>query len=294
MCTVITSPNLLGRTMDFPPRTPWKLTYLPADYQWQPAMGGRVLINHHRILGGMRYLPGHYLVGDGVNDAGLVCAELFFPVAATYQTTVTPGTLALTPQDFILWVLGHHDTVQEVIQDLPRISVINQAWFDGQHYPFHWLLMDQTGTYVIEPLAGHLRVWQNPAGVLTNTPALDQQLGRLNQMLGLTGHSFTPVTVNRLRTYGRPVRGGNSVDRFKKAALMRWQTGAGQPDQVTAFLQAVTVPHNKRHAHNYTHYRAVIDREKRQYSFTDLHNHRIIRQCLGNLTGPRIIRFDEN
>ena len=31
MCTVMTidQEHLLGRTMDFPPRTPWHLTYLP-------------------------------------------------------------------------------------------------------------------------------------------------------------------------------------------------------------------------------------------------------------------------
>ena len=38
MCTVLTldQEKLFGRTMDFPPRTPWRLTFLPAGYRWRP------------------------------------------------------------------------------------------------------------------------------------------------------------------------------------------------------------------------------------------------------------------
>lgn len=292
MCTVITTEQLFSRTMDFPPRTPWKLTYLPADYQWQPAIGHRVVINHHRILGGMRYFAGHYLIGDGINDAGLVCAELFFPVAADYQEWVRPQTLALTPQDFINWVLGSHDSVAAVLAELNQVSVVGQPWFDRQQYPFHWLLMDRRGTFVIEPLNGRLRARPNPASVFTNTPDLNQQVGHLNTMLGLTGHQFSRATIHRLQTYSQPEpQGGSSVDRFKRAALARWRGQPNTSQQLRIFLQDVTVPHNQRHAHNYTHYQAIIDRYRGEYTFYDLTNGQEIHKNLALLTGPVPNRF---
>lgn len=91
MCTVITSNDLIGRTMDFPPRTPWQLTYLPAAFQWQPAVGGQVLTNRYRILGGMRHFDGHYLLGDGLNSAGLFCAELFFRLRQAMRRPSAPA-----------------------------------------------------------------------------------------------------------------------------------------------------------------------------------------------------------
>lgn len=35
MCTILTldQEKLVGRTMDFPPRTPWQLSLLPRGYQ---------------------------------------------------------------------------------------------------------------------------------------------------------------------------------------------------------------------------------------------------------------------
>lgn len=111
--------------MDFPFRTPWGLTFLPAGYQWQPANQQKKINDQYAILGGMRLVGNHYLIGDGINEQGLVCAELFFPVAASYGQE-EHGKLNLTPQDFIHWALANHATVQEVIDDLVNITVIKK------------------------------------------------------------------------------------------------------------------------------------------------------------------------
>ena len=290
MCTVMTSSGLVGRTMDFPPRTPWHLTYLPAGYQWQPATGDRVIINHHRILGGMRHFGGHYLAGDGINDAGLFCAELFFPVAATYEAAVRPGTRGLTPQDVILWVLGKHATVAELAADLANVTVVGANWFDGNYYPFHWLLKDASGTYVIEPTGGRLRISRNPAEVLTNTPALPDQIRRLNGRLGLTGTAFCAQAVTNYR--GTWPAGGNSAARFQQAALRRWQAGPGTVAEMQDFLKSVTVPHTKKHENNYTHYWAVVDRDRTEYRFTSCRGGKTVKENLQSLLGPQAITFE--
>lgn len=288
MCTVMTidQKHLLGRTMDFPPRTPWHLTYLPQGYRWRAARMTTIHRNNRALLGGMRVVAGHYLVGDAVNDAGLAGAELFFPVAADYPTTVRPGTRGLTPQDFIMWALGTHATVREVAADLDRVTVIDARWYDDQRYPFHWLLMDQTGTYVIEPLGDRLHVRANPLAVFTNTPALDDQLVRLATYLDQPTTASATQLARVAVTTNRPLPvGGNSVQRFIQAAICRWHQTPRKADDLLAFLQRVTVPHTPAHAHNYTHYQAVIDVAARRYDFHDLHSGKVVSQCLSDLMG---------
>lgn len=289
MCTVITSNDLIGRTMDFPPRTPWQLTYLPAAFQWQPAIGGQVLTNRYRILGGMRHFDGHYLLGDGLNSAGLFCAELFFPVAASYEETVRPGTRGLTPQNFILWVLGKHATVAELAADLEQVSVVGRRWFDGNYYPFHWLLADDSGTYVIEPLGGRLKLMRNPCGGLTNTPALADQVERLNHRLGIADRQFVPRAV--VNYQGAWPAGGNSVARFQQAVLTSWQKKPQTVAAMATFLQTVTVPHTKKHEHNYTHYQAVVDRQRLRYYFTDCRTQRRVSYDLNSAVGQQPVAF---
>ena len=85
MCTAISfttrqQHRFVGRTMDFPTRsTPWRLGYLPIDYQWQSLPECDSFANDYAILGGMRQINDHYLIGDGLNSAGLWAAELYFP-----------------------------------------------------------------------------------------------------------------------------------------------------------------------------------------------------------------------
>ncbi|MFQ9706470.1 MAG: linear amide C-N hydrolase [Limosilactobacillus pontis] len=286
MCTVMTidQDHLLGRTMDFPPRTAWHLTYLPRGYQWRAAQG---TVSHHNrwaLLGGMRVVAGHYLIGDAVNDAGLAGAELFFPVAAQYSTTVRAGTQGMTPQDFIMWALGTHATVHKLAADLDRVTVIDAPWYDDQRYPFHWLLMDRTGTYVIEPLGDHLHVRPNPLGVITNTPALDDQLTHLTAYLNQPVTSSAIQLAQAIATTSQPLPvGGNSVQRFIQAAIWRWRQPPRDANELLAFLQRVTVPHTPAHAHNYTHYQAIINIVDRQYNFYDQHSGAVVSRYLTDL-----------
>ena len=279
MCTVMTidQEHLLGRTMDFPPRTPWHLTYLPQGYRWRAANMPTTYCNQRALLGGMRVVDDHYLVGDGINDSGMAMAELFFPVEADYPTTVQPGTHGLTPQDFIMWALGNHATVSELAADLDRVTVIDARWYDHQRYPFHWLVMDKTGTYVIEPLGDHLRVRANPLAVFTNTPSLDEQLEKLAAYLGQPTTASVSQLMAAVANTSKPFpTGGNSVQRFMKAAIYRWEKTPRNVAALRTFLQSVTVPNSPAHAHNYTHYQAVIDLANLRYDFHDLHSGAVV------------------
>ena len=121
MCTSLTVPSysneqLLGRTMDFPTKTPWRLTYLPVNFEWQPVTGTTKYQSKFAVLGGMRHIQDWYLIGDGVNSAGLSVAELYFPVESNYYDAPVEGKINLSPQDFTTWLLTQNGTVKEMEQ----------------------------------------------------------------------------------------------------------------------------------------------------------------------------------
>lgn len=288
MCTSLTYTNGAGhhffaRTMDFPTTTPWRPVFLPRDYQWTTALGV-TRTTRYALLGGGRPAADRpaYLMADGVNEAGITCAELYLPGAVTYADDPVADKINLTPQDFINWVLGEHNSLTAVKRDLAQVRLINRRWGNDRYvYPFHWLLSDRQGhTLVIEPTSLDLHAVANPSEVLTNTPVLATHEQNLNDFLGVSADHFTTATIAAAKTYltEHPDLPTSTVPtrRFIRTAIMRWGTPQLTTDLAThraifAWLKAVSLPYDatRRHAgnHNYTHYRSIIDLDTQRYTF---------------------------
>lgn len=303
MCTSLTIQTLeqhqfFGRTMDFPTKTPWQLTYLPSHYQWQPKTGLLSFSSQHSILGGMRHTADHFLIGDGINDAGLCCAELYFPVEATYYKQPVSGKINLSPQDFTTWLLSENESIAQVRTKLDQIALVGIDWYDHDGvYPFHWLLTDQTGqTVIIEPTTLSLTSQPDPVLVLTNTPPLHKHITNLNQFLGVAGDQFNAATITAIRQFtgSLPTR-RIPTDRFIKAALMRWQNmptnTAGTLTALFDFLDTVKIP-KENDRHDYTHYEGIIDVNTIAYWFKDIQSGKTVEANLAtaknNYSSPHI------
>lgn len=272
MCTSLTltaadGTTLLGRTMDFPNVDPWVPTALPAKTPWRPYYGEQQQ-TAYRITGAARHLNGHYLFGDGLNSAGLACAELYFPNRVHYYDEPQPAMTNLTPQDFILWVLSNHATIAEVEADLPNIALISHIWFaENKVYPFHWLLADATGrTAVLEPTTLTLSLLADPVHVLTNTPELADHVQRLTDYLG-TDHLEDGATAKISSNAPLP-EGPIPTNRFIRTAINLLGhptplTGKEATDEIVTSLQQVVIPRkgtgNHPANHNFTHYISVLD-----------------------------------
>ena len=287
MCTSLTYENLahqhlLARTMDFPTTTPWRPIFLPRHFKWQTGLA-TIQTARYAYLGGGR-LPDNWpepLMGDGVNETGLTCAELYLPHAVHYADQPAPEKINLTPQDFINWVLAQHRNLAEVVADLPNVQLVAKPWADVDYiYPFHWLLSDTTGqTLVIEPTGGPLTAQINPSGILTNTPVLATHLQNLATLLDQPSVAFTPHTITAAQTWlshHRPLPSGTvPTARFQRMALLRWGTPTASAATTNAtimdWLAQVSLPYDarRRHqlSHNYTHYRAVINATTQEYLF---------------------------
>lgn len=291
MCTAIAYQSIqhhryFGRTLDFPTKSSrWRLTFLPAGYRWRPLPSQPGYHSRFAILGGMRPIGDHFLAADGINAAGLVAAELYFPGQAVYQTVPQAGKLNLSPQDVIGWLLARHQTVAEVAQALDRVRVIGQQWYDQEIvHPFHWVLQDASGTYLIEPTSPHLRLRRLTLGVVTNSPAYDAHLRRLRAVVG-DWPTNDPMALNDLlRGYQGPLPHARAPrSRFVATAVRLAQalpvTDPAALATGTAILDRVRMARLPGHA-DYTHYQGMIDVAAQRYWFTPVGGGRTITAAL--------------
>ncbi|MTV83284.1 linear amide C-N hydrolase [Secundilactobacillus folii] len=287
MCTSLTlaasdGAKILARTMDFPNVDPWQPTVIEPGTQWRPILDKQRL-THYRIVGSARHLDGHYLFGDGLNSAGLSCAELYFPNRTHYYDDPQPGKINLTPQDFILWVLSNHATIADVAADLDQIAMVGKVWYaENKIYPFHWLLADSTGqTAVLEPMSLTLTLTDDPVKVLTNTPELSNHIERLDKFLETDAKRLPAAATNYLASQKPLPEGPIPTNRFIRTAINRWgqptaETATKATQQAVAILQEVVIPKTadkvQAKNHNFTHYISVIDMTNLRYTQIPIDN----------------------
>ncbi|QIG48861.1 choloylglycine hydrolase family protein [Nordella sp. HKS 07] len=135
---------------------------------------------------------------DGMNEKGLAGGILYFPDYAGYADPAKADRAkSLAPWDFLTWALTNFATVDEVKAALADISVINVVQPEmGFAPPVHYTLHDASGkSLVIEPVDGVLKVYDNPLGVMTNSPSFDWHLTNLRNYVKLSGHNAPPLVV---------------------------------------------------------------------------------------------------
>ena len=136
---------------------------------------------------------------DGMNEKGLAGGVLYFPDYAGYAdpTKVDPQR-SLAPWDLLTWALTNFSTVAEVKAALSGISIVNVKHEKlGFTPPLHYTLHDASGaSLVVEPVDGTLKVYDNPLGVMTNSPSLDWHLTNLKNYVKLSPANAAPLTID--------------------------------------------------------------------------------------------------
>jgi choloylglycine hydrolase len=140
------------------------------------------------------------LLTDGLNEAGLGAGALYHPEFANYQKfeEANPGR-CLAPHDLITWILSQFATVDEVKASLDHVMVVPvKAPVWGFVAPLHYIVHDKWGKcLVIEYLKGKLTVYDNPLGIITNSPTFDWHLENLRNYVNLS-----PVDINQREIMG--------------------------------------------------------------------------------------------
>ena len=187
-----------GRTMEFGFDVQSEVMVVPAGTAMTGSLpGGAKGISYTTKYGmiGANAL-GFPVIVDGINEQGLFVSDLYFPGYAGYATaTPDNSSRAMASYEFGNWLLGNFATVDEVrahVADIVLVSTAVDAL--GGPPPLHFIVRDRSGkSLVIEPINGKLVVYDNPVGVMTNSPSFDWHLTNLSNYIGLTAQNRGPL-----------------------------------------------------------------------------------------------------
>ena len=179
---------------------------------------------------------------EAVNEKGLAMAGLNFVGNAFYQDfeEVMAGREYVAQFELIPWILGQCATVEEARRRLERLTVTGEAFAPGLlPAQLHWMLADKNEAVTIEAVQEGLRMYDNPAGVLTNNPPFPEQMFQLNNYMHISPREPENLFCDRLplKTYSRGMGALglpgdlSSQSRFFRAVFTRMNAVAGSSEE---------------------------------------------------------------
>ncbi len=188
MCTAIcfgASKNFFGRNLDLEYSFGENVTFLPRNF---PLRFQKIpeIRRHFSIIGTAHISGGYPLFYDGINEHGLFAAALNFPESAVYNDEKT-GAKNLASFEIIPWVLALCSNLKEAKAALENTNILSTDFSrELPATPLHWFFADKTGAITVEPLENGLKIYENPAGVLTNEPPFEFHEQNLRGYLGIS------------------------------------------------------------------------------------------------------------
>jgi len=191
MCTAVTYQTkdfYFGRTLDYDASYAEEVTVTPRNFPLFFRDVG-TLDRHYAIIGMAHVLDDYPLYFDGVNEKGLAMAGLNFVGYAHYEQP-RPERENVAQFEFIPWILAQCASVVEARKRIETVNLTNVP-FSDQLPPaqLHWIIADHHEAITVEAVREGLRVYDNPAGVLTNNPPFNEQLFQLNNFMHLSPKS---------------------------------------------------------------------------------------------------------
>jgi len=193
--------SVYGRTMEFGFQLDSEMMVVPRGYSFTSVVTdgkGIDWTGKYGVVGLNAFdLPE---VVDGVNEKGLAGGILYFPGYAGYADAKDiDAKSGLAPWEVLTWALTQYTTVAEVkaaIADISVVGVVESSL--GMVPPFHYVFHDESGaSLVVEPVDGKLKIYDNPVGVMTNSPGFDWHLTNLGNYI-----KISPVNVDSMEIFG--------------------------------------------------------------------------------------------
>ena len=312
MCTAATYKTkdfYFGRTLDYEFSYGDEVVVMPRRHPLAFRRMGT--LQEHYALIGMAYVAGGVpLYYDAVNEKGLGMAGLNFVGNAVYHEEA-PGKDNVAQFEFIPWILGQCATVAQARALLERINLVNIPFSDQLPLAqLHWLIADRDEAITVESVAGGLKVYDNPVGVLTNNPPFDMQLFNLNNYIGLSPASPKNGFSERLplQTYSRGMGAMglpgdlSSQSRFVRVAFTKMNSlsGDSESESVSQFFHILGSVDQQRGCcdlgggkYEITLYTYCCNAQKGIYYYTTYENHQItaVDMHRENLDGADIARY---
>jgi len=256
---------------------------------------------------------------DGVNERGFAAAALYFAGYADYDIPVEDKNKEpIASLDFLHYILGRCASVDELDMILKNICVIGLPDpVTKTAAPLHWIATDKSGKcVVIEQTRNGLEIFDNPIGVMTNSPDFMWHMTNLRNYMELSTiqEKKTCWENVELTPFGQAggtmlLPGGyTSPERFVRTAFLKTHSQVPK-DRVDAIMacfhivESVSIPMGivltDKGTFDYTKYTAFINTNTCEYYFKTYDNTQIVttrlisdyKNCthpiyLGNLKRP--------
>lgn len=153
----------------------------PLAFKQLPAMD-----IHLAMIGMATIVDGQPLYYDATNETGLSAAALNFPGYAHYAPE-SQQPYSIAPYELISWLLSRCSGVSQARKLLSQANLVSIPFSDTLPLtPLHYLISDARESVVLEQTEDGLKVFDNPIGVLTNSPPFPYHMTRLNDFMALS------------------------------------------------------------------------------------------------------------
>lgn len=251
MCTAATFKtrnHYFGRNFDYEISYDEEIIIFPRNFNLEIRHEDD-LNTHNAIVGiaaGM--IKDYPLFYDAVNEKGLAMGGLNFQDYAVYSNDIDDSKNNICEFEFIPYILGKCDTLEEARKEIEGINLLNESFSKNLPLsPLHWMLADTTGkSIVVEATKDGLNVYDNPVGILTNSPNFDLQLFNLNNYLKVSNREPETSSLGKdvpLNLYSRGMGGiglpgdYSSMSRFVKAVFVKENSYVVSDDEVSGVNQ---------------------------------------------------------
>ncbi len=142
---------------------------------------------------------------EGLNEKGLAVGIFYFPGYAKYQEVAGADVgRAIAPWEIPVCLLGTCADVPEAVAAARRVRVGATVQKNlGFAPPCHYIIHDARGRCVVlEYVDGALRIYENPLGVVTNSPTFDWHVTNLRNYVNLSVNNVPPVELAGIKLAG--------------------------------------------------------------------------------------------
>lgn len=311
MCTAATYKTkdfYFGRTLDYDISYGEEIVVTPRNYGFHFTRMGK-MESHYAMIGMAHVAKGYPLYYDAVNEKGLGMAGLNFVGNAYYRKSEQEKENVAT-FEFIPWILGQCASVKEVREMLGNIN-LTDTLFDESLPPaqLHWIIADREEAITVESVREGIKVYDNPAGVLTNNPPFEEQMFQLNNYMHLSPKEPQNFFSDRLPLFSYSRGMGalglpgdlSSQSRFVRAAFVKMNSfsGSSEKESVSQFFHILGAVDQQRGCcmtgdkYEITIYTSCCNADKGIYYYTTYDNHQITAVDMHNedLEGVNLARY---
>ncbi|MCM1368510.1 MAG: choloylglycine hydrolase [Roseburia sp.] len=311
MCTAATYKTkdfYFGRTLDYEFSYKEEVTVMPRNFPF-PMRNIDGMESHYAMIG-MAFVRDIPLFYDAVNEKGLCMAGLNFVGNAFYGAPAA-DKVNIAQFEFIPYILGKCADVEQALTLLKNINITNQAYSDELPVSqLHWIIADRSRAIVVECVKDGMKIYDDPAGVLTNNPPFDEQMFNLNNYMHLSPKQPENLFSEKLplKAYSRGMGAMglpgdlSSQSRFVRVAFTKLNSVSGESDaeSVNQFFHILGSVEQQRGCclvgekdYEITIYTSCCNADKGVYYYTTYENHGItaVDMHAEDLDGTALFRY---